>query len=62
MSIRLTITLTDANTTINIPRDPVNGEWQTLKVLIVCHNVNTGTVSTNEAMILTTDELEMTGA
>ena len=52
MSIRLTITLTDANTTINIPRDPVNGEWQTLKVLKVFHNVNAGTVATTKAMFL----------
>ena len=61
MSIRLTITLTDANTTINIPRDPVNGEWQTLKVLKVFHNVNAGTVATTKAMFLTVEELENDG-
>ena len=61
MSIRLTITLTSANTTINIPRDPVNGEWQTLKVLKVFHNVNAGTVATTKAMFLTVEELENDG-
>ena len=61
MSIRLTITLTDANTTINIPRDPVNGEWQTLKILKVFHNINAATVSTNKAMFLNIEELENDG-
>jgi hypothetical protein len=61
MSIRLTITLTDANTTINIPRDPVNGEWKTLKVLKVFHNINASTVSTNKAMFLNIEELENDG-
>ena len=60
MPIRRAITLTSANTTINTPRDPVNGEWQTLKVLKVFHNVNAGTVSSNKAMLLTVEELETT--
>ena len=61
MSIRLSFTIESANTTINIPTEPVSGEWRTLKVLKCYHNVNANTTGTNKAMFLNIDECENDG-
>ena len=61
MSIRLSFTIESANPAINIPTEPVSGEWKTRKVLKSYHNVDANTTGTNKAMFLNIDECENDG-
>lgn len=60
--MRLSIVIKNANTLINIPKHPKNGEeWKKFKVIKAYHNVNNINIGTNKIFFLKFDKCDNNG-
>ena len=59
--MRLSFTITSANTIINIPKEPPTGEWTKFEVIKIYHNANTAATCTNKAFFFNISECSNSG-